>query len=220
MPSSSFLKKTLDFARGHQAFKNLYFKQHEKEFMRLVEEGQSPQALFISCSDSRIEPHLILNTKPGDLFVIRTAGNFIPPYDPASEDGISATIQYALEVLNVRHIIICGHSHCGAIQSLYKQEAAIEQTALSRWLKLGKKAKEMTLTTASIETNEKDLLTITSQISVIYQLQHLLTFPLVKERVEKEELDIHGWYYHLESGDLTYYNPELYQFTPLAYLNN
>src|SRR4029077_8948471 len=100
------LNEALNLARGHKEFQDLYFKQHEDEFVRLVKEGQSPQTLFIGCSDSRVVPDLILNTRPGDLFVIRTAGNFVTSYNSEAIDGVAATLQYAVEVLNVRHIIV------------------------------------------------------------------------------------------------------------------
>src|ERR1700744_3787122 len=109
------------YLQGHDEFKRLTFALHEKEFVNLVKNGQNPRILFISCSDSRVVPEIILNAQPGDLFVIRTAGNFIPVYtSQIPADGVSATIQYAVDVLGVREIIVCGHSHCGAIKGLFE----------------------------------------------------------------------------------------------------
>lgn len=217
MVRRELINQTLNFAKGHQKFKDIYFKQHEKEFVRLVEEGQNPQTLFIGCSDSRIVPDLILNTKPGDLFVIRTAGNFVPRYQADAADGISASIQFAVEILNVRHIIICGHSHCGAIEALFKNTNETgSNSILERWLKLGQEARDMTLKTTKSDTSQQDLCFITGQISIIYQLENLLTFPVIKKKVDDGALDLHGWYYHIETGDVTYYNSELYQFISLT----
>lgn len=209
------LNQVLDFARGHQEFKDVYFKEYEQEFVRLVEEGQSPHTLFIGCSDSRVLPDLILGTRPGDLFVIRTAGNFVPPYNEKGDDGVSATIQYALEVLNVKHIIVCGHSHCGAIKGLFQNIDSTTLGILKRWLQFGEDAKQMTLKVAKPGTPEKDLYSIAEQISVIYQLEHILTFPGVKKRVDEGSLVLHGWYYKIETGEVSYYDPAMYQFKPL-----
>ncbi len=211
--AQSSLGITLNYAKGHQEFKDLYFKQHEKEFIRLVNEGQNPNALFIGCSDSRIVPDLILGTKPGDLFVIRTAGNFVPTYEEDEDNGVSATIQYAIEVLKIKHIIVCGHSHCGAIQGLYKDLNNLN--ILKRWLKWGESAKKIALLTSKSDILKEELYAITEQLSVIYQLDHLMSYPFIKSAVKKGDLQLHGWYYEIESGTITYYDPDLYQFIRL-----
>lgn len=216
--AQTMLNQALNFARGHREFKDVFFKEHEQEFVRLVEEGQDPHTLFIGCSDSRMVPDLILGTRPGDLFVVRTAGNFVPPYDEKGDDGVSATIQYALEVLNVKHIIVCGHSHCGAIKGLFQTIDPTTLGILKRWLQFGEEAKQMALKVAKPGTPEKDLYSIAEQISVIYQLEHILTFPGVKKRVDNGSLVLHGWYYKIETGEVTYYDPEAYQFKPLSNL--
>lgn len=220
-PSSStneqkLMDQTLNFAQRHQEFKELYFKQNEPEFVRLVAEGQSPQILFIGCSDSRVVPDLILNTRPGDLFVIRSAGNFVPPYDPKGGDGISATIEYAIEVLNIPHIIVCGHSHCGAIQGLFKKFEPNQMDILQRWLRFGEEAKRMALVAAKPNTPQKELYPIAEQISVIYQLEHLMTFPFIKKRIDEGKLQLHGWYFRIETGELCYYDAEAYRFKPIS----
>jgi carbonic anhydrase len=209
------LDQTLNFARGHQTFKDLDFKQHEAEFIRLVKEGQSPQTLFIGCSDSRIIPELILSVRPGDLFVIRTAGNFVPPKDFLETDGVAATIQYALEVLNVRHIIICGHSHCGAIQGLFQELDPNKFGLVKRWIQFGEQAKKMSLLTAKPSTPKEDLYAIAEQISVLYQLENLISYPFIRKRVDEGKLELHGWYFKIETGEIFYYDPEQYRFKPL-----
>lgn len=211
----ALLDETLNLARGHQDFKDLYFKQHEQEFVRLVKEGQSPQILFIGCSDSRVVPDLILNTRPGQLFVIRTAGNFVTPYNFQSVDGVAATLQYAIEVLNIPHIIVCGHSHCGAIEGLFK-ELPEQLGILQRWLKLGEGAKKMTLLSAKPSTPKEELFATAEEMNVIFQLEHLMSFPFVKKRIAEGKLELHGWYFKIETGQLWYYNTEQYKFIPLA----
>lgn len=209
------LEETLNLAKGHQEFRELYFKQHEAEFVRLVQEGQSPKILFIGCSDSRVVPDLILNTRPGDLFVIRTAGNFVTPYNFQFIDGVAATLQYAIEVLNIPHIIVCGHSHCGAIKGLF-ENLPNNLDILQRWLKLGERAKQMTLMTAKPSTPKEELYATAEEISVIFQLEHLMTFPFIRKRIHEGKLEIHGWYFKIETGELWYYNSEQYRFLPLG----
>ena len=107
---------------GNEDFKNSYFKNHEKELLDLVENGQHPKALFIGCADSRVVPELITGAAPGDLFIVRNVGNFVAPYDPSTQLHASAPgIEYAVAALKVSDIIVCGHTHCGAINSLFKE---------------------------------------------------------------------------------------------------
>lgn len=213
------IEETLSFARGHQIFRDLYFKQNEQEFIRLVKEGQSPQTLFIGCSDSRVVPDLILNTRPGDLFVIRTAGNFVPPYAASSwGDGVSATVQFAIEYLDVKQIIVCGHSHCGAIQGLFNPLDNHKFGILKKWLRFGEEAKKMTLETVKPSTPMEEVYQVAEEISVVFQLQHLLTFPFIKQRVDNGTLALHGWYYKIETGELSYYDARTYQFKNISSL--
>lgn len=209
--------RTLDFAKRHQEFKNLFFKQHESEFIRLVEKGQNPHTLFIGCSDSRVVPSLILKSNPGELFSINTAGNFVPPYDPKCADGVVASVQYAIEVVNVKHIIVCGHSHCGAIKGLFEKLDPSLLNYVQSWIKLGEPAKRMALLT-NPNANKEDLYRVTEEISVIFQLENLLSYPFVKQRVEKGTLELHGWYYIIETGEIKFYDWKEYSFKPLSSL--
>ena len=210
------LDQALKIAQGHQEFQDLYYKQHEAEFVRLVKEGQSPKITFVGCSDSRIVPELILNMRPGDLFVVRTAGNFVPPAHFQAPDGVAASIQYAVEHLNIPHLVVCGHSHCGAIQGLFQELDPVKYGIVQRWLKFGEEAKRMVLMTAKSNTPKEDLYALTEKISVIYQLEHLMTYPFIKKRVAEGKLELHGWYFKIETGELWYYNTEQYRFTPLT----
>jgi len=209
------IDETLKYAKGHQDFKDLYFKQHEQEFVRLVEQGQSPQTLYIGCSDSRVVPSLITNTRPGDLFVIRTAGNFVPPFQETCPDGVAATLQYALEVLGVKHIIVCGHSHCGAIKGLYDKLDPAKLGLVDKWIRYGEPAKKMAMQTINDKGSKEQLYEVTEKISVIFQLENLLTYPFIKKRVDDKQLELHGWYYTIETGEIDYYDPELYTFKDL-----
>lgn len=214
------LNTTLNFAKGHEKFKKCYFKLHEKELVRLVKEGQNPQALFIGCSDSRFIPDLVLGTAPGELFTIRTAGNFVPPYGDDIGDGVSATIQYAVEVLKVKHIIVCGHSHCGAIQGLFQDAKPDQLPILQKWLVNGQKAKQLalTLTTTKPDIPKEELYDLAGELSVVYQLEHLLSFPFIKKVVDEDKIALHGWYYRMETGEIFYYDTETYRFNSLSKL--
>ncbi|MCE2982080.1 MAG: carbonic anhydrase [Parachlamydia sp.] len=202
-------------ADGHRAFMDLHFKHNEEEFIRLVREGQNPQALFIGCSDSRVMPDLILGTKPGDLFVIRTAGNFVPPYQLTNCDGVSASLQFAVEVLNVKNIIVCGHSHCGAVQGLFAENPT-GLKLLDCWLKFGEQAKQMTLKVTKPDISRELLYSTAEQISVIYQIENLMSYPFVTKRVNEGTLHLHAWYNKVESGEIFYYDPGVHQFKNLA----
>lgn len=218
---SEALNTTLNYARGHEEFKNFYFRLHEKELVRLVKEGQTPQTLFIGCSDSRFIPDLVLGTPPGELFTLRTAGNFVPPYYSEMSDGVAATIQYGIEVLNVKHIIVCGHSHCGAIQGLFKEWKPDQLPIVQRWLRYGEPAKKLAITATKPDLPKEDLYDLAGELSVIYQLENLMTYPFVKKLVDEDKVALHGWYYRMETGKIYYYDSKTYRFNPLSdVLNN
>ena len=130
-----------DYAQGNKLFRT-YFKKNKEALLNLVERGQSPKALFIGCADSRVIPDLMVQSNPGDLFVIRNVGNFVPPYRPDEDFHATASgIEYAVSVLKVQEVIICGHTHCGACNALYQ---TIEDPSLvhtKKWLELGESAK-------------------------------------------------------------------------------
>jgi len=215
------LARTLDFAKGNHDFKNLFFREHEQEFIRLVRDGQTPKTCFIGCSDSRVIPELISQTKPGDLFVIRTAGNFVPLYDlNIAWDGVAATIEYAVEVLGVKDIIVCGHSHCGAIQGLFSEdiEKSPKYQILSRWLQFGEEAKRITNKVVDANAPDWKRFLIAERISILAQLDHLLSYPFIKQKVAAKEIYLHGWYFKIETGEISYFDPEKFRFLPISTL--
>jgi len=210
--------KILDkLGKGHEAFHAINFKQNEERFKALAQEGQNPKALFIGCSDSRVMPAMITGSKPGDLFIIRNIGNFVAPYQPdANFHATAAAIEYAISVLELTDIIVCGHSHCGAIASLYKKiEPTEENIHTLKWLELGAAPKKIAL--MSVPREEKEaLLRYTEKVSVLFQLENLLTYPAVKKRVDRGTLFLHGWHYDIESGHIEYYDDEKNEFLPLV----
>ncbi len=206
---------------GNELFKKSYVKAHEKEFLELVEKGQHPKALYIGCSDSRVVPDLMTNSAPGDLFVVRNIGNFVAPYEP-NEDfhSTASAIEYAVSVLNVETIIVCGHTHCGAIEAIYNKNYFNDPELIhtKKWLTLGEKAKAQALVALGVDANKQSLFRLTEKLSVISQIENLLTYPSVKKRVNNGTLLIHGWVYDIRSGDIDYYDPETSQFLPVSSL--
>ena len=167
-----------------------------ERFARLAAEGQQPGTLFIGCSDSRVLPNLLTDSGPGEIFMVRNVGAFVPPFeDDSGHHGVSAAIEFAVMSLNVTDIVVCGHSDCGAIRALYHDSATLTPHVRD-WLELARPA--MT----AVVTDEQDRLRTTERLSIIVQLERLLSFPMVRERVERSELTLHGWYFDVASGEV------------------
>lgn len=205
-----------EFERGHENFRTVHFKGNESRFKALIEDGQDPKALFIGCSDSRVMPAVITGSKPGDLFIVRNIGNFVAPYQPSeSYHATASAIEYAVSVLGLNNIIVCGHSHCGAIAALYKEIPKTDENIHTvKWLELGEAPKRVAML-SEYKNNKEALLRYTEKVSIIFQLENLLTYPAVKRRVDAGELFLHGWYYDIQNGIIEYYDDELYEFRPL-----
>ena len=202
---------------GNDIFKNSYFKKHELELVDLAENGQHPKALFIGCADSRVVPNLITQTAPGELFVLRNVGNFVAPYKPDEDFHSTASgIEYAVSVLNVEEIIICGHTQCGAIEAMYSDLDDKLLMHTKKWLTLGQKAKSVAVMAADGGLEQEELLRLTERISVIFQIENLLSYPAVKEKVDAGEIHIHGWMYDISKGTIDYYNPDTLRFESLT----
>lgn len=207
-----------EYAQGNKLFHS-YFKENKDSLLDLVKNGQAPNALFIGCSDSRVIPDLMLQTKPGELFVIRNVGAFVPPYKPDEDFHATASgIEYAVSVLKVKEIIICGHTHCGACAHLFEE---IEDKSLihtKKWLELGQSAKTSAVLSLGADANKDELLRLTEKLSITKQIENILTYPNVKKRFSQGDLHVHGWYYDIETGDIDYYNADTYEFLPLRSL--
>lgn len=206
---------------GNELFQKSYFKAHEKEFVELAKRGQTPKALYIGCSDSRVVPDLMTSSAPGDLFVVRNIGNFVAPYKPDEDfHSTASAIEYAVSVLNVKNIIVCGHTHCGAIEAIHTKSCASDPELVhtKTWLTLGDSAKSQAILALGLNADKEVLYRLTEKLSVISQLENLLTYPSVSKRVDNGEIAIHGWVYDIESGEIEYYDPEISQFLPLSSL--
>ena len=184
------------------------FPRFAGQFRGLVEGGQHPRILFIGCSDSRIVPHMLMDCGPGDLFVVRNVGNLVPPFDAShGYHGTVAAIEFAVLNLGVRDIIVCGHTHCGAIRALYAGTPP-EAVHLTRWLDL---AREAVLPV----TQTEEALRRVEQRSIALQLDRLLEYPMVRRRVEAGELFLHGWHYVIEDGTVQILDIGSHAFVPL-----
>lgn len=194
--------------RGNNLFRKYHFDEFKDDLSHLIEHGQKPDVLFISCCDSRITPDFMIGNRPGDLFTLRNIGNFVPPFTSDGEfHGNASAIEYAVSILNVSHIIVCGHSYCGACESLYKEIPDNENYInIKKWLELGQKAKQMTLKDKNLYNTKEDLYRATEKNSIICQLENLLTYPAIKEKISENKIDIHGWYYDLSDGSIEYYD--------------
>lgn len=198
---------------GIHRFQEQVFASQQQFFERLVD-GQQPLALFITCSDSRISPNLMTQTKPGELFILRVAGNIIPPYG-AVQGGEAATIEYAVSVLNVHDIIVCGHSQCGAVGSILDGNGLDKLPAVKSYLQHAEATKRIVEENYTHITDPAARLTLAIEENVLVQLENLRTHPSVAAALARRTLTLHGWVYQLHTGKIFSFSPEQEQFIPL-----
>lgn len=188
------MKKILE---GLAEFQKHVYPEHRELFDRL-KDNQNPSVLFITCSDSRVVPNLMLQTDPGDLFIIRTAGNMVPPYGSGA-GGVSASIEYAVEVLGIRDIVLCGHSDCGAMKAVLHPEKVASLPQVAAWVKYGEKAR-LQFEARESKPEGQEALDLVAQLNIVEQLKHLVAYPFIRRLIGKGEIDVYGWYYTIESG--------------------
>jgi len=198
-----------DLIEGVRRFRRECFPSFREHYRRLVETGQHPSTLFIGCSDSRLVPTLLTDTPPGELFVVRNVGNLVPPFESELDDlETPAAIEFATVVLQVEHIVVCGHSDCGAIRALYAPPNP-QTPHLARWLELARSA-------ALDQAPSQELLRRTERRSVELQVERLMSYPSVREAVEAGQLDLHGWHYVIETGTVHALNCRTGDFEPIG----
>jgi len=198
---------------GVHHFKRQVFRQQQELFARLAQ-GQSPQTLFITCSDSRIDPNLITHTDPGDLFVIRNAGNIIPAYSAAS-GGEIASIEFAITGVGVSDIVICGHSHCGAMKGLLHPEYVTEMPAVSEWLKHAEATRRIVKSKYG-QRAEDEKLDVAIEENVLVQIENLQTHPAVAVALVEGKLKLYAWVYDIATGEVFAYDDDAEQYVPLG----
>ncbi|MBS1957775.1 MAG: carbonic anhydrase [Cyanobacteria bacterium SZAS-4] len=203
--------------KGLHHFQTQIFLSQRELFERLSK-GQSPDALFITCSDSRINPNLITQTEPGELFILRNAGNIVPAYG-ASNGGEGATVELAVTGLGVKDIIVCGHSMCGAMDALLHSEKVKNLPLLSSWLNHAEATKRIAMENYK-NLPDEDLQNVAVQENVLVQLENLRTHPSVAAKIARGELNLHAWVYKIETGGVFYYEPKDGQFEPLTQYSN
>jgi carbonic anhydrase len=199
--------------QGIHQFREKHFRPLQGLYEELAKR-QNPETLFITCSDSRIDPSLLTRAKPGDLFILRNAGNIIPPHG-AGNGGEAATIEFAVAALRVKDIIICGHSHCGAMKGLLDPEKVAALPAVAAWLAHAESTRRIVKENYGNLQGAR-LLTATVEENVLVQLENLRTLPSVASRLVKGDLHLHGWLYRIESGEVFAYDLASGQFVPLA----
>lgn len=198
---------------GIHQFQAESFRPLEGLFRELAK-GQHPETLFITCSDSRIDPTLLTQAQPGDLFILRNAGNIVPPHG-AGNGGEAATIEFAVAALGVRDIIICGHSHCGAMKGLLQPEQVASLPAVSSWLSHAETTRRIIMDNYG-HLDEGRMLTTAVEENVLVQLENLRTLPAVASRLVRGDLHLHGWVYKIETGEVFAYDVGHAQFVKLA----
>lgn len=200
--------------QGLNAFHSDYFTTNRELFERLSN-GQAPEVLFITCSDSRIDPCLITQSQPGDLFVMRNVGNIIPSYGAASS-AEAAGVEYAVAGVGVRDIIVCGHSHCGAMKGLLQVGTLSEQMPLVYdWLKRHGEATRRLVLDNYANVEPQRLLKIAIEQNVLTQIENLETYPVIRSKLHSGQLNLHAWMYEIETGQVFAYDAALRQFTLL-----
>jgi carbonic anhydrase len=188
-----------------------HFEQNQERFRRLAAEGQSPEVLFITCSDSRVPPELITRIEPGELFVSRNLANIVPPFG-TSEMSMGAVVEYALLHLHVAHIVLCGHTDCGGIKALDAPPDWSREPHIARWIEHARPARTK-VEASGLPQEERHLATVRE--NVLLQLEHLRSYDPVRQGERAGTLSLHGWVYHLETGTFERYDPQTASWAPV-----
>ncbi|MDA1016052.1 MAG: carbonic anhydrase [Planctomycetota bacterium] len=200
---------------GIHQFQSDIFSSKQQLFETLAE-GQHPLALFITCSDSRIDPSLLTQTEPGELFIMRNAGNIIPPYGTIN-GGEAATIEFAVRALGVKDIVICGHSLCGAMSGVLHPEKLDDLPAVRDWLTYADATKRIMKENYTHIAEDDARLTATVEENVLVQVEHLRTHPSVAAALARKQINIHAWVYKFETGQVFAFRPSEEQYLPLEH---
>jgi carbonic anhydrase len=200
---------------GVHHFQATYFARNRRLFQKLSEKGQRPETLFITCSDSRVVPHLITSAAPGDLFIVRNVGNIVPSVERGVLGGVSAAIQYAIEVLDIDNVIVCGHTHCGAIDAILHPERVKHLPFVARWLAESSRIPQLIEERYGHLTGEARI-TAAVEENVLVQLENLRSFDFIARRLDEGRLTMSGWVFSIASGEVFDYDPAQQQFVQMG----
>jgi len=196
---------------GFKRFKQTYFGGDNKLYASM-KEGQPAKTLMVACCDSRVDPAILTDCDPGDIFTVRNVANLVPPCEEDQHHhGTSSAIEYAVKALQVESIIVMGHANCGGIKGLWESDDLNDSQFIHRWVSIAQEAKEWVKVNHADDTNAIQLKAC-EQRSILVSLQNLMGFDFIRERVEKGSLKLHGWYFDLAAGELLCYNPDSDKF--------
>lgn len=203
---------------GVHKFQAGEFGRYRALFRKLSREGQNPHTLFITCSDSRVLAELITQSQPGDLFVVKNVGNIVPPAQvKGSTNSTAAAIEFAVEVLKVNDIVVCGHSQCGAMDALLSPgEPSKTMPHLADWLRVAAPVKRTIEKEYHHLTNIAERTLAAAEENVLFALENLRSYPVVQQRLTEGSLHLHGWFFRIASAELFAFDPEANQFIPLV----
>ncbi|MBL9077804.1 MAG: carbonic anhydrase [Planctomycetes bacterium] len=200
---------------GWQRFRAGRFRDQRKLFDRMAREGQRPHIAMVACCDSRVDPAIVFDCDPGDLFVVRNVANLVPPFEQSGRyHGTSAALEFAVTVLQVRDIVVLGHSRCGGIRALLDgPQATAALPFVSAWMSLAEEARVATASAAHLPIDDRA--SLCEQSAIRLSLRNLMTFPTIRERVGRGKLRLNGWHFDLLDGVLTMFDPSTGRFVPL-----
>lgn len=209
MNDKIFIKTTL-FSGVNEFMENGYLEH--KDLFESLGEKQTPHTLFIGCSDSRVVPSLITSSKPGELFVVRNIANIVPPYRLRDEFlATTSAIEYAINVFDLKHIVVCGHSNCGGCEALYYDKSKFKNIPnVKKWLEILEPIKKEVLELYGNDVSKRSW--VTERLNIINSIDNILTFPGVEEKFESGNINIHGWHYIIQTGEIFEYDFKNKQF--------
>lgn len=202
------------FLKGFRRFQHHYFDRNPELFEQLFAEGQHPRALMVACCDSRCDPGVLTDSKPGDLFVVRNVANLVPPHiQAASYAGTTSAIAFAICNLKVEHVIVMGHARCGGIRALLesRQPACDEERLIAKWLEIAADARQRVLNELPGKPQEIQARAC-EQAAILKSLENLMSYPWISRRVNEGALALHGWYFDMENGTLMQYDSDVGEF--------
>lgn len=200
-------------ASGIHSFQKGYFARNRELFEKLAIDGQTPETLFITCSDSRVLPNHITGSGPGELFIVRNVGNLIPKLDLIG--GTASALEYGVQVLGVSHVIVCGHTKCGAIEAMMEPERTEKLPLVRRWLQQTKRVREVIVQRYGDLTPEAQRIAAVEE-NVLLQLENLREYDFIRDKMDQGKLQISGWVFDVETGNVFDYDPDACEFALLG----